>query len=1084
MYFVSKACKVLIISHIRPRDKISRHSPIALHIASCLDWKEGFLLIHPTPLQAAASDKTHGFDDTKCFITEYQCMDTSCRYTGSPSPSLAFLDLLYQPPICPSVGREHTIRHNKQLPGPFIGLAQRYSAFILLFPPICHPLWNQLSHTPKRYKRTFGTRLGSSLRPSPHLLASRLSLVFVLYCVACVYPKFPLRDSVQAHGRAPSLLLPPRPIPSPAPVAACYLHPLLCTRSVFPNSLSPNHQPILLFLFGKATSKRDRFCHLILPLLSYFSPPLSLFHTTGGNRDHNIFGFTCLAFWYNPSHLHHTSYLLGLSFLRRTPCILRDLIANPLSYVSSGCGSAHLQYSTFNWSHILFSWVVIVHIDFLRYLPLLTPRVLDAVERTLPRRIPHPPFPWESMLTSLRFWGAERGSDKFGVNTQPMPVSSSIQLSDGRREAFTPPSSSPVRSQKRSRRNLDDAHADTGLDGAPAAKRARVDASGARAESPSHSHPDASSTDLPPGTMDMENARDIIRYQFGLEILLKHNELRLINQELAKCQVALEQLRRCHLMPYPTACPTPDQMLEISSGEGPALRNRPDEPVPQWAPPFGVVDGPYARHYAKWLIPDPKFDGMLPEWPPLSETGRTTRNMTEGRITRNSVVDTGGSSRARPPRGTSNQKLQSLSTGYPQPKEKAGPCILKRADGQTVKLVCIDCQRENFSSTQGFINHCRIAHRRDFKSHEEAAVHCGHVIQVDEKGGVVAEEKDKTSAVSNTPPSGLVHPFAQPQLTDQQAYLALLSRINASLDLYHQGKLPGVTGIPTSATNPQPANGLNHTRGKFVSASETPFLSRLMGKRKFQGNLADIVSETKQKISLEDMLSPADDSEETDNAAAGFDSSTATTPAATRAPITIRVPARTTMPSGPQSGSTRPASRKGRSHRAGFAPPPISVAEKDNSDSRAMLFSDEDVGMDANLSPNTLVSNNAPSLVSDDGEYDESDDASSVTSENDALEAESVSDVAEINIEEDHEPRSLRHHRTTGTVGSGTAMRLKKKEETNHVTLVNPCALAFGWTTPRSTSTQPILRVRPQTSTSLPLLGFSALLRRRSVPFF
>lgn len=97
---------------------------------------------------------------------------------------------------------------------------------------------------------------------------------------------------------------------------------------------------------------------------------------------------------------------------------------------------------------------------------------------------------------------------------------------------------------------------------------------------------------------------DIINQQFGTEILLKHQELRFINQELAKCQVALEQLRRCHLIPYPTSCPTPQQMLDISQGKGSAVQGRAGEPAAQWAPPFGVTDGPYARHYAKWLIPD------------------------------------------------------------------------------------------------------------------------------------------------------------------------------------------------------------------------------------------------------------------------------------------------------------------------------------------------------------------------------------------------------------------------------------------------------------------------------------------------
>merc|ERR1712093_532723 len=63
---------------------------------------------------------------------------------------------------------------------------------------------------------------------------------------------------------------------------------------------------------------------------------------------------------------------------------------------------------------------------------------------------------------------------------------------------------------------------------------------------------------------------------------------------------------------------------------------------------------------------------------------------------------------SRSQRGTASQKLQALPSGYPPVKEKAGPCVLKRGDGQWVKLICIDCQRHDFSSTQGFINHCRI----------------------------------------------------------------------------------------------------------------------------------------------------------------------------------------------------------------------------------------------------------------------------------------------------------------------------------------------------------------------------------------
>jgi len=89
------------------------------------------------------------------------------------------------------------------------------------------------------------------------------------------------------------------------------------------------------------------------------------------------------------------------------------------------------------------------------------------------------------------------------------------------------------------------------------------------------------------------------------------------------------------------------------------------------------------------------------------------------------------------------------------------------------------------------------------------------------------------------------------------------------------------------------------------------------------------------------------------------------------------------------------------------------------------------------LSPNTLVSNNAPSLVSDDGEYSEDDATSESDASDNDVEAESVSDVAEINIDEDHEPhRSLRHRGPTGT-GAATGVRLKR-DEAKHVTFVSP----------------------------------------------
>ena len=69
-------------------------------------------------------------------------------------------------------------------------------------------------------------------------------------------------------------------------------------------------------------------------------------------------------------------------------------------------------------------------------------------------------------------------------------------------------------------------------------------------------------------TSDLTSLQQVIDNEFNMQILMKHNELRLIEQELAKCQIALEQLRRCEVRPYP-GMETPS--VSISSGTGPAV---------------------------------------------------------------------------------------------------------------------------------------------------------------------------------------------------------------------------------------------------------------------------------------------------------------------------------------------------------------------------------------------------------------------------------------------------------------------------------------------------------------------------------
>ncbi|KAI1650173.1 uncharacterized protein F4817DRAFT_280721 [Daldinia loculata] len=641
-------------------------------------------------------------------------------------------------------------------------------------------------------------------------------------------------------------------------------------------------------------------------------------------------------------------------------------------------------------------------------------------------------------MLMFRFWSSDsRGSDKTLQVEQPMlDFSKPLQPWVSSESPLTTAAATNIPTTPRRRKQSNVAIASQLPASSPALKRTRTDDDDydcLRA----HKKVALSSVEEGRGHAsqpvlnrpDMNRARDAIEQQFSLEILLKHDELRLINQELAKCQVALEQLRRCHLIPYPQNVPTPEHMVNIMNGSGAALQPKLGEKLPQWAPPFGVTEGPYARHYAKWLIPDPKFDGIQPEAHVQAENSRF-RNSIDGRSTRNSYAELGAShGRGRPVRGTAGQKLQALSNGYPPPKDKNGPCVLKRSDGKTVKLVCIDCHRENFSSTQGFINHCRIAHKRDFKSHEEAAVHCGHPIDVTEPSGTVGEEKP---VVQSTPSSGLVHPFVRENaMSESEACFSVVRRIQESLEMYSRGQLHGVSSIPGASKSSQSAPAVAKQQPNFLPSADSPHLSRLLQSRGFNGNLSELVSEAKAKIDLDQYFSPDDELDEADAGGNGAENA-----ATHQAPSLVRVPVRATM--SPATATARPPSSKGHPPHIPYATPVPTPAPRVISAPEPEMIVDDDM-LDVDLSPHTAVSNNAPSLVSDDGEYDDSEADSEMESDlNDSIGAQSISDVDEIDIEDDHSgARSIRHHRGSTGAGSGTTVRLRK-DDSKHVTFVSP----------------------------------------------
>lgn len=476
--------------------------------------------------------------------------------------------------------------------------------------------------------------------------------------------------------------------------------------------------------------------------------------------------------------------------------------------------------------------------------------------------------------------------------------------------------------------------------------------------------------------------QQVIENEFNMQILMKHNELRLIEQELAKCQIALEQLRRCELRPYPGA---ESPSLAVSEGTGPAITPRPGHSVPSHPAPYGVTDGPYTKHYAQWLLRDPQFDSVSPEALALAEahihaSGRSTRQSTSNfQASRKSTSKSVGLS-------TRSADAHNTAPTYPAipPKDKSQPLVLSRSsDGQLVKLICNNCQRGNFSSIQGFLNHCRIAHKVDYKSHDAAALDCGRLLDAEEKANMPAESlkvhasKPSISRASNstasTPAklqSGLVHPLNSGNLP---------APIPRPIVKANARAVPNLSTPDPSALRSVP----------FKASNQTPGLSSFWQKQNMGGDLAQAVAVAKQKVDLNadfDMMSPDTIS----------DPNTPATPFGPAA----------RMPAGNQSYFPRPHSHKSfgvNSQRP--RPAPIAPAPPRDYHTQSQMSSPQDL-TPANLSPNTA---DVPGMISDHEDDDHS------VSEEDTPQVEmpdahrpiatvdrNCSDEMEIDIEDEH----------------------------------------------------------------------------------
>lgn len=474
------------------------------------------------------------------------------------------------------------------------------------------------------------------------------------------------------------------------------------------------------------------------------------------------------------------------------------------------------------------------------------------------------------------------------------------------------------------------------------AQEARPKAQLVKKEDPSKSKtskPQQSSTDSAASTesslSDMSALQQAIEAQFNYEILLKHNELRLIEQELAKCQVSLEQLRRCSLIPFPG---TEGLSLDVSGGVGPSLQPPPGYTEPQYAAPWGVTDGPYTRHYAKWLISDPQFDSMSQR--ALAQQAHGYFGVGEGRTTRGSFAEFGSTGKARTSRtSTGTLKLQALGEN-PAPAPKIDPLLHKRStDGQWVRLYCAQCGHSNFSNTQGFLNHCRIKHNQVFKSHDQAAIACGVPVDTNEAGTPVTATEPTatpaaTPAISFPAPTtaGFVHPLIRANAPE------LAKDVHRDFD---KPREPTRAKASAKSTN-------------FSASPSTPHLNALLQKQGLEVDLKQMVETARTKVDL-DALETSDDD---------------LVDSAMQTPINAKPSQLSRLPTAPAASllsktpGAQASSQKGQTNNHARLPLSLPTSTMRGNDGRLPDFPVE-------LSPNTVESN--PGLVSDHDDDDDED---------------------------------------------------------------------------------------------------------------
>lgn len=186
--------------------------------------------------------------------------------------------------------------------------------------------------------------------------------------------------------------------------------------------------------------------------------------------------------------------------------------------------------------------------------------------------------------------------------------------------------------------------------------------------------------------------KGIMSRQLELEVQLKHKELQMAEDEIGKCEAQMIALRNFLEV-------RPDVCLENEPSGFTAKYH--DLLSKSFAVKYSDVEREAATNYLRLPSLVGAADPAAPE--PTYRTRSTTSSLRPSAAYRYHTIG----------------------------------CLYRRTDGVIVKLTCPDCRRSNFSSAQGFLNHSRIAHSKEYTSQDAASLKCGEALpdgEQDEEG--------------------------------------------------------------------------------------------------------------------------------------------------------------------------------------------------------------------------------------------------------------------------------------------------------------------------------------------------------------